>query len=153
MRRTRDPRAVPSPLIGKPAPAFSFPTIGAPDKLFAAQSLRGRVWLLNVWASWCTACRHEHSVLIDLAKTGAVPIYGLNYKDGRKQALDWLSRLGNPYVESFSDDQGLVGIVFGVSGVPATFVINQACCIRHQYCGPLKPEPLLDTPIPLLRTS
>src|SRR3546814_15494543 len=96
MGLTRDPRAVPSPLIGKPAPAFSLPTIGAPDKLIAAQSPRGRVWLLNVWASWCTACRPEHSVLIELAKTGAVPIYGLNSNKGRKQALEWLSRLGHP---------------------------------------------------------
>src|SRR3546814_10395304 len=110
MGLTRDPRAVPSPLIGKPAPAFSLPTIGAPDKLFAAQSLRGRVWLLNVWASWCTACRQEHSVLIDLVKTGAVPIYGLNFKTGRKQALEWMRRLCKPHVGTFSYDQDLLGL-------------------------------------------
>jgi cytochrome c biogenesis protein CcmG/thiol:disulfide interchange protein DsbE len=146
-----DPREVPSPLIDKPAPAFSLPRLDAPDKPLSAQDLRGKVWLLNVWASWCVACRQEHPVLLDLAGSGAVPIYGLNYKDKRDDALGWLKQFGNPYVASISDSEGLVGIDYGVYGVPETFVIDKAGVIRLKHIGPVTPEALRDSILPLVR--
>ena len=146
-----NPREVPSPLINKPAPTFTLPTLASPDKTFSPQDLRGKVWLLNVWASWCVACRIEHPVLVDLAKTGVVPIYGLNYKDKRDDAIRWLGNFGNPYQQSLSDTEGLVGIDFGVYGVPETFVIDKAGVIRLKHIGPVTPEALQNTILPLIR--
>lgn len=146
----RDPREVPSPLIDKPAPAFSLPQLDAPDQRVAAKDLLGQVWLLNVWASWCVACRQEHPLLVELSKTGQVKMYGLNYKDKREDALGWLDKLGNPYVKSVSDTEGLVGIDFGVYGVPETFVIDKQGVIRYKQIGPVTPEALRDTLLPLV---
>ena len=148
---TLKPREVPSPLVGKPAPAFSLPLLHAPDQTLALQDLRDKVWLLNVWASWCVACREEHPVLVDLARSGAVPIYGLNYKDQRADALQWLQRFGNPYRQSVSDTAGLVGIDFGVYGVPETFVIDKAGVIRFKHIGPVTPGVLREKILPLVR--
>lgn len=148
---TLRPRNVPSPLIDKPAPAFNLPVLGTPDRTLSTRELRGQVWLLNVWASWCVACRLEHPVVLAAAKSGAVPIYGLNYKDRRDDATGWLERFGNPYVSSLSDPEGLVGIDFGVYGVPETFVIDKAGVIRHKLTGPLTPEAWRDTILPLVR--
>ncbi len=148
---TLRPTEVPSPLVGKPAPAFSLPLLGAPERSLSAHDMLGKVWLLNVWASWCTACRLEHPAVLDASKSGAVPIYGLNYKDKPADALRWLDRLGNPYVASLSDADGLVGIDFGVYGVPETFVIDKQGVIRHKVIGPLTPETLRDTVMPLVR--
>ena len=148
---TLKPREVPSPLIDKPAPAFSLPLLDAPDQSLSAQDLRGKVWLLNVWASWCVACRQEHPLLVEMAKTGTVPIYGLNYKDKRPDALQWLERFGNPYTRSLSDTAGLVGIDYGVYGVPETFVIDKAGVIRHKLIGPITPESLRDEILPLVK--
>lgn len=149
---TLKPREVPSPLIGKPLPSFALPQLGAPDRLFSAQDMRGKVWLLNVWASWCVACRLEHPVLVNLAKTNSVLIYGLNYKDQRDKAVEWLARFGNPYRESLSDTQGLVGIDLGVYGVPETFVIDKQGVIRHKQIGPITEQVLRDTILPLMRS-
>ena len=146
-----DPREIPSPLIDKAAPAFKLPTLAAPGQTLSPQDLRGKVWLLNVWASWCVACRQEHPVLVELAKTGAVPLYGLNYKDKRDDALGWLAKFGNPYLQSMSDAEGLVGIDYGVYGVPETFVIDKAGVIRFKQIGPVTPEALRDTILPLVR--
>lgn len=146
-----NPREVPSPLINKPAPSFTLPTLGSPDKTFSPQDLRGKVWLLNVWASWCVACRIEHPVLVELAKTGVVPIYGLNYKDKRDDAIRWLGNFGDPYQQSLSDTEGLVGIDFGVYGVPETFVIDKVGVIRLKHIGPVTPEALQNTILPLIR--
>lgn len=148
---TLKPREVPSPLIDKPLPAFALPQLGAPEQTLAAQDLRGKVWLLNVWASWCVACRLEHPVLIDLAKSRSVLMYGLNYKDQPDNAIEWLARHGNPYLESMSDTQGLVGIDLGVYGVPETFVIDQNGVIRHKHIGPVTQEALDQTILPLMR--
>ena len=148
---TLKPREVPSPLIDKPAPAFSLPLLDAPDKSLSAQDLRGKVWLLNVWASWCVACRQEHPLLVELAKSGTVPIYGLNYKDKRPDALQWLERFGNPYTQSIADTAGLVGIDYGVYGVPETFVIDKSGVIRHKLIGPITPESLRDEILPLVK--
>ena len=120
-----DPREVPSPLIDKPAPAFTAPLLSKPDVTMGKQDLAGKVWLLNVWASWCVACRDEHPVLVDFAKRGVVPVYGLNYKDQRPAAFSWLRQGGNPYVDSFFDADGRIGIDYGVYGVPETFVIDR----------------------------
>jgi cytochrome c biogenesis protein CcmG/thiol:disulfide interchange protein DsbE len=145
------PREVPSPLIDKPAPPFSLPVLATPDKQLSLQDMRGKVWLLNVWASWCVACRIEHPLLVELAGTGAVPIYGLNYKDKRDDALAWLAKFGNPYVASLSDAEGLVGIDYGVYGVPETFVIDKNGMIRMKHIGPVTPEVLRDDILPLVR--
>ena len=146
-----NPREVPSPLINKPAPAFKLPTLAAPDKSISSQDLRGTVWVLNVWASWCVACRVEHPVFVEFAKTGTVPIYGLNYKDKRDDALRWLAKFGNPYQQSLSDTEGLVGIDFGVYGVPETFVIDKEGVIRLKHIGPVTPEVLQGTILPLIK--
>ena len=145
----RDPKIVPSPLIDKPAPAFSLPRLDDPAQAIANADLKGKVWLLNVWASWCVACRIEHPVLVELAGTGAVPIYGLNYKDKRDDARAWLAQHGDPYVASIVDAKGLVGIDFGVYGVPETFVIDQAGVIRMKHIGPVTPEALKNKILPL----
>ena len=145
-----NPREVPSPLIGKPVPAFSLPTLASPDKVLAAHDLKGQVWILNVWASWCVACRQEHPVLVDFAKTSQVPLYGLNYKDKRDDALRWLQKFGDPYRQSLSDTQGLVGIDLGVYGVPETFVIDREGVIRYKHIGPVTPEALNQIIRPLL---
>ena len=146
----RDPREVPSPLINKPAPAFSLPQLDAPERQVAAKDLLGQVWLLNVWASWCVACRQEHPLLVDLSRTGQVKLYGLNYKDKPDDALGWLQKFGNPYLKSMSDTEGLVGIDYGVYGVPETFVIDKQGVIRYKQIGPVTPEAIRDTLLPLV---
>ncbi len=147
----RDPREVPSPLIGKPAPAFSLTLLNDPDQTITRDDLRGRVWMLNVWASWCVACRQEHPLLVAFSKKGLVPIYGLNYKDQRGDGSAWLARFGNPYDASFFDEDGRVGIDFGVYGVPETFVIDGNGVIRMKHIGPLTPEVLAEKIEPLLK--
>ena len=144
------PREIPSPLINKPAPAFSLPLLDDPQQKLSAQDLRGKVWILNVWASWCVACRIEHPLLVEFAKTASVPIYGLNYKDKREDAQRWLVNFGNPYTRSLSDTEGLVGIDFGVYGVPETFIIDKEGVIRMKQIGPVTPEVLRDDILPLL---
>lgn len=148
---TRDPREIPSPLINKPAPAFILPQLSDPTKSFNSQEMRGKVWLLNGWASWCPPCRAEHPLLLQLARTGVVPIYGLNYKDERKNALDWLEELGNPYTLSISDTEGRVAIDYGIYGVPETFVIDRNGVIRYKQIGPITEEVLRDKILPLVR--
>ena len=145
-----DPREVPSPLIGKPAPDFDLPQLAAQDQRLAAKDLRGQVWLLNVWASWCVACRQEHPLLVELSKSGQVKLYGLNYKDKREDALRWLANFGDPHLKSISDTDGLVGIDYGVYGVPETFVIDKQGVIRHKQIGPVTAESLRDTLLPLV---
>ncbi|HMV53210.1 MAG TPA: DsbE family thiol:disulfide interchange protein [Rhodocyclaceae bacterium] len=146
-----NPREVPSPLIDKPAPAFSVSQLHQADKTIARDDLKGKVWLLNVWASWCVSCRQEHPVLVDLAKSGAVPIYGLNYKDQREAGLKWLAEHGNPYVISAFDHDGRVGIDYGVYGVPETFLIDKAGVIRYKHIGPVTPDALKDIILPKVK--
>lgn len=146
-----DPREVPSPLIDKPAPDFRLSELHAAERVLSPADLKGQVWLLNVWASWCVACRQEHPLLVEFSRTGEVPIYGLNYKDKRGDALVWLERLGNPYTASLMDADGRVGIDYGVYGVPETFVIDREGVIRYKQIGPLTPEVLRETVLPLVR--
>lgn len=148
---TLKPSEVPSPFIDKPAPSFTLPELASPEQTFSPEAMKGKVWLLNVWASWCYACLEEHSVIMDLAKTHAVPIIGLNYKDVRKEALAWLERNGDAYTLSVSDTQGQVGIDFGVYGVPETFVIDKAGVIRYKHIGAITPSAARDTLLPLIR--
>jgi len=136
----RDPREVPSPLINKAAPTFRLPQLQDPSKTFSAEDMRGKVWILNVWASWCVSCRDEHPLLIEYAKSGAVPIYGLNWKDKREDALAWLDELGDPYVLSAADLEGRIAIDYGVYGAPETYLIDQSGVIRHKHIGPVTPD-------------
>jgi len=146
---TRDPHEVPSPLINKPAPTFRLPQLKDPSKTFSAEDMRGKVWILNVWASWCVSCRDEHPLLIEYAKSGAVPIYGLNYKDQRDNALGWLSELGDPYVLSASDEDGRVAIDYGVYGAPETYLIDQTGTIRFKQIGAVTPNVWANKILPL----
>ncbi|SFE16099.1 DsbE family thiol:disulfide interchange protein [Nitrosomonas sp. Nm166] len=147
---TLNPRQVPSPLIDKPAPVFQLNQLHEPDKVMASNDNLGKVWLLNVWASWCVACRDEHPLLVQLAKSGIVPIYGLNYKDERTTAMQWLKRYGDPYTISIVDSDGKVGIDYGVYGVPETYVIDKKGIIRHKQIGPVTADSLQKTIIPLI---
>ena len=148
---TKDPRQVPSPFIGKPAPAFTLAKLHEPDVKFSPEEMKGKVWLLNVWASWCVSCRVEHPLLVELANSKAVPIVGLNYKDKTDEGLAWLARHGDPYTLSVVDADGRVGIDWGVYGVPETFVVDKAGVIRHKHIGPVTSEALQQTILPLVR--
>ena len=147
---TLNPRELPSTLIDKPAPAFELPTLFEPAKRFSNKDMLGRVWLLNVWASWCVGCREEHPVLVELAKTGAVPIYGLNYKDAPGDGIPWLKQVGDPYVLSIADTEGRLGIDYGVYGVPETFLIDKRGVIRYKNIGPITREALGTKILPMV---
>jgi len=146
-----DPREVPSPLIDKPAPAFHLPQLGEAGKTFSPEDLRGQVWLLNVWASWCTACREEHPLLMELSKQGLVPLIGMDYKDTDTDGSGVLSQAGNPYKLVVTDADGRVGIDYGVYGVPETYVIDKAGIIRYKQIGPITIEALRDKILPLIK--
>ncbi|MBS0498133.1 MAG: DsbE family thiol:disulfide interchange protein [Proteobacteria bacterium] len=148
---TLNPRQVPSPLIDKPAPKFQLNQLQEPDKIMSSDDNLGKVWMLNVWASWCVACRDEHPLLVQLARTGIVPIYGLNYKDERNTAMQWLKHYGDPYTISIMDSDGKVGIDYGVYGVPETYVIDKKGIIRHKQIGPVTVDSLEKTIIPLIK--
>ncbi len=147
----RNPHEVPSPLINRPAPTASLPQLSDPTKTFSAEQMRGKVWLLNVWASWCVACREEHAMLLEIARSGVVPLYGLNYKDQRADALGWLRDLGDPYVLNVSDLDGRVGIDYGVYGAPETFLIDRTGVIRYKKIGPITPDDWQKQIQPLVR--
>ena len=146
-----NPREVPSPLINKPAPPFTLPELVDPQRTFSQKDMLGKVWLLNVWASWCVSCREEHPVLVEFSKRKIVPVYGLNYKDDRKDALAWLARLGDPYTMSIMDRDGRIGIDYGVYGVPETYVIDKQGVIRYKQIGPVTPEILEAKILPLVK--
>jgi cytochrome c biogenesis protein CcmG/thiol:disulfide interchange protein DsbE len=167
---TRDPREIPSPLVGKPAPEFSLPTL-AGDKPFSPSDMKGKVWMFNVWATWCVACREEHPLLVDFAKSSHTPVVGLSYKEiqpqdmangplndadklklARERSLRFLQRQGDPYSLSVLDLDGRVGIDYGVYGVPETYLIDKQGVIRYKRVGPLTPQILIDTVLPLIQT-
>jgi cytochrome c biogenesis protein CcmG/thiol:disulfide interchange protein DsbE len=147
----RTPREVPSPLIDKPAPTFQVPQLHEPDKTISQKDMVGKVWLFNVWASWCVSCRQEHPVLVELSKKNVVPIVGLNYKDGREDGMKWLRDWGNPYVLSAFDQDGRVGIDYGVYGVPETFVVDKSGTIRYKHIGPLTQDVVEKKLLPLVQ--
>lgn len=147
----KDPSLVPSPLIGKPAPAFRVAQLHDANSQIGNADMLGKVWLLNVWASWCASCRHEHPLFMELARARLVPIYGLNYKDKREDGVNWLSQLGDPYVVSAFDADGRVGIDYGVYGVPETYVIDRQGIIRYKHVGPVTMEALQTRILPLVK--
>ena len=146
-----NPREVPSPLIGKPAPAFALPRLDDPTQTVKREDMLGKVWVMNVWASWCAPCREEHPLVIALAKQRKVPVIGLNYKDRPGDARNWLERLGNPYAATLIDFDGKVGIDFGVYGVPETFVIDAQGLVRFKHVGALTPQVISQKLEPLLK--
>jgi cytochrome c biogenesis protein CcmG/thiol:disulfide interchange protein DsbE len=165
----RDPREIPSPLVGKPAPAFSLPTLVG-DKPFSPADFKGQVWLFNVWATWCVACREEHPLLVEFSQTQSVPIVGLSYKEiqaadqangplseeaklalARERSMRFLQRQGDPYKLSVMDLDGTVGIDYGVYGVPETYLIDRQGIIRFKHVGPVTPQLLQDKLLPLIR--
>lgn len=149
---TMDPRKVPSPLIGKAAPAFSLATLADPDATFtAARFTRHDVSLFNVWSSWCVACRAESALLVRLARQFDLTIYGLNYKDTRANARAWLARFGNPYAAIAFDPEGQVGLDWGVYGVPETFVVDGNGVIRYKHIGPITQQAWRETIRPIVR--
>jgi cytochrome c biogenesis protein CcmG/thiol:disulfide interchange protein DsbE len=146
----RDPREVPSPLVNKPAPAFDVPQLAQPEKHFSPAEMKGKVWVLNVWSSWCVSCREEHPLLVEFARAQVAPLIGLDYKDQRDDALALLKQRGNPYDLSAFDGDGRVGIDYGVYGVPETYIIDKNGVIRHKHIGPITSEALEKTIIPLI---
>ena len=165
-----DPSDVPSPLIGKPAPAFSLARVDAPEQSFSPQDMQGKVWLLNVWSTWCVSCRQEHPVLVEMAKNKAIALVGLNYKEVRgdvdvdadkitpdaeralalQRSNAWLQQHGNPYSLSVLDLDGRVGIDYGVYGVPETYVIDKTGVIRYKQTGPITPDVFSGKILPLV---
>jgi cytochrome c biogenesis protein CcmG/thiol:disulfide interchange protein DsbE len=170
---TLNPRELPSPLVGQPAPAFTLSRLDAPERNFSPAEMRGKVWLLNVWATWCASCRQEHPMLIEMAGNAAITLVGLNYKEMRgdagfdmdaisaeaekKRAVErakaWLERHGNPYALSVLDLDGRAGIDYGVYGVPETFVIDREGVIRGKHVGPVTPEVFSGKILPLVMES
>ena len=145
-----DPKRVPSPLVGKPMPEFSLPRLKDPAATLSDSDLKGKVSVLNIWATWCVSCRAEHEVLLQLASTGVVDIYGLNYKDERTAAQQWLQQLGDPYVANAFDADGRAGIDWGVYGAPETFIMDKQGMVRHKHIGPLSIDDLNTTILPLI---
>jgi len=147
---TLDPRKIPSPLIGKPVPKFSLPPVQGRSLGLASENLHGEVSLVNVFASWCVACREEHPLMMQIKRERLVPLHGLNYKDRPQDAARWLDELGDPYTRTGADLDGRVGIDWGVYGVPETFVIDREGRIAYKHIGPVTPAALKDTILPLI---
>ena len=165
-----NPREVPSPLVGKPAPDFALPKLAAMDQTFSPKDMKGKVWLLNVWASWCVSCRQEHPILVEIAKNKAITLVGLNYKEVRgdsafdmdkisaeneralavERADTWLKLHGDQYALSVLDLDGRVGIDYGVYGVPETYVIDKQGMIRFKHIGPVTPDVFSGKILPLV---
>jgi cytochrome c biogenesis protein CcmG/thiol:disulfide interchange protein DsbE len=146
-----NPKEVPSPLIGKPSPEFNLPRLDNAAVNVRREDMLGKVWMLNVWASWCVACRDEHPLLVEFSRKKLLPIYGLNYKDDRMAGLKWLGNFGNPYDASLFDQDGRVGIDFGVYGVPETFIIDRNGVVQFKQIGPLTPDVIRTQIEPLIR--
>ncbi len=146
----RDPRLVPSPLIGKPAPQFSLGTLATPDTLMQRNDLLGHPFLLNVWASWCVQCREEHPLLLDISRAAQVPLIGINYHDELAAGRQWLTERGDPYRLTLFDPQGKLGLDLGVYGVPETFLVDADGVIRYKHIGPLTADVLTQEVMPLL---
>ncbi len=151
LRGGYDPHILPSVLIDQPAPDFQLPELREPARTFSPKQMRGKVWLLNVWASWCVGCREEHPYLMQLSKAGVVPLYGLDWRDKREDALATLDELGDPYVLTASDADSRVAIDYGVTGAPETYLIDKNGVIRHKEVGQLTPEIMETRILPLVR--
>ncbi len=148
---TRDPHEIPSPLIGKPAPDFVAPVLNGGGTTFSNKDMLGKVWLLNAWASWCAACRDEHPILVEYAKTKTITVVGLDYKDKDSDGIRWLARYGNPYDIAITDKDARIGIDFGIYGVPESFLIDKAGVIRYKQIGPITEEAMKNKILPLIK--
>ncbi len=146
-----DPRKVPSPLIDKPLPQFDLAQLHDADLTINNDSFSGEVVLVNVWASWCVSCRYEHPILMEYSRSGEVALYGMNYKDTRENALEWLKQYGDPYRTSAFDPLGRTGMDFGVYGVPETYVLDKEGVLRYKHIGPISQQDLDDTIVPLIK--
>jgi cytochrome c biogenesis protein CcmG/thiol:disulfide interchange protein DsbE len=146
-----DPKEVPSPLIGKPSPVFDLTRLDNAAVRIRRDDMLGKVWMLNVWASWCVACRDEHPLLLEFSRKKLLPIYGLNYKDERLAGLKWLRNFGDPYDASLFDQDGRIGIDFGVYGVPETFIMDRDGIVRFKHIGPVTPDVIRTQIEPLIR--
>jgi cytochrome c biogenesis protein CcmG, thiol:disulfide interchange protein DsbE len=146
-----NPTYIPSPLLGRPAPVYETPTLEDPAKTTGTDDFLGQVSLVNVWATWCSGCRQEHGFLTELARQGRVPIYGVNWRDDRISALDWLNTLGNPYVASAFDADGSVAIDWGVYGAPQTFLVGPDGTVLYKHIAPLTPQVWQREFVPRLR--
>ena len=145
----RDPKELPSPLIGKPAPAFALPLLAQTDQIWSPEKMRGQVWLLNVWASWCAPCLVEHPELLKLARAKTLPLIGFNYKDEPGAAVAWLDKHGNPYTTIVADRNGRAAFDYGVYGVPETFLIDRNGTIRYKHVGPLTVDVIANKLLPM----
>lgn len=150
LSRNPNRAALPSPLIGKPAPAFSLPVLHEPGRLVSSDELRGAPYLLNVWGSWCPACRDEHPVLTRFAETKRLRVIGYNWKDEHADALRWLERFGNPYWLVLVDHDGQAAIDWGIYGAPETFLVDAGGIVRWKYVGPLTDDVIRDELLPKL---
>ena len=151
-----DPKLIPSPFIGQPAPKFELPRLYKPGQTISVDEMKGKVWILNLWASWCVSCRAEHAVLSRLIKKEGIPTIGLNYKDYGTEdygdaAVQWLSSLGNPYYAVAVDTKGMAGIDWGVVGVPETFLMDKKGIVRYKFTGPVYQKAVDETLIPLIK--
>ena len=146
-----DPKEVPSPLIGRPSPVFALTRLDNATVRIQRDDMLGKVWMLNVWASWCVACRDEHPLLLEFSRKKLLPIYGLNYKDERSAGLKWLRNFGDPYDASLFDQDGRTGIDFGVYGVPETFIMDRDGIVRFKQIGPITPDVIRTQIEPLIR--
>ncbi|HAU82681.1 MAG TPA: DsbE family thiol:disulfide interchange protein [Betaproteobacteria bacterium] len=145
-----DPKEVPSPLIGKAAPDFSLPLLNNSETRFANSDMVGKVWLLNVFASWCGPCLDEHPIIVNFARSNTVPVLGFNYKDRPQAAAQWLDRHGDPYSQVVLDIDGRIGLDYGVYGVPETFLIDREGFIRYKKIGPLTQLDVSEDILPLI---
>ncbi len=146
-----DPKEVPSPLVGKPAPALSLPALDNPERIVTTEEFLGKPWMLNVWATWCVSCRAEHRLLVEMAKHTDIPIVGLDYKDDADDAKQWLRQLGNPYVVTAFDEKGRIAIDWGVYGTPETYLIDKDGIIRFKQIGPIDAKVLQEKILPLIK--
>ncbi len=145
-----DPRVVPSPFIDKPLPSISLPVLGQPDNIKPIDALKGRVFLVNIWATWCPPCREEHPILVNLAREQNISFVGLNLKDDEASALKWLTDLGNPYELNLADKEGLAVIDLGVYGAPETFIVDKHGIIKYKHIGPLTDQVVNEIVLPLV---
>ncbi|MFH1598884.1 MAG: DsbE family thiol:disulfide interchange protein [Pseudomonadota bacterium] len=152
MNSGKDTSAIPSPLIGKMAPEFALPVLDEPDRIITRDDLLGEPYLLNVWGSWCPACRDEHPVITDLAESGRIRVIGYDYKDEADDARRWLQQFGNPYALVIADVEGRAALDWGIYGAPETFLVDAEGFIRWKFVGPLTPEVVQTQLLPVLES-
>ncbi len=152
MNSGKDTSAIPSPLIGKMAPDFALPVLDEPGRIITRDDLLGEPYLLNVWGSWCPACRDEHPVITDLAESGRIRVIGYDYKDEADDARRWLQQFGNPYALVITDIEGRAALDWGIYGAPESFLVDAQGFIRWKFVGPLTPEVVQTQLLPVLES-